>query len=96
MPELIYEGDELYSVDGVDNGIITENHFADRNIFIGKGAGALPTAAALLSDLSALTYNYKYEYKKKRQVNGSSISSDFFADVYIRSDRDPEIKTDRL
>jgi len=92
MPELVYEGDELYAVEGVDNGIITENHFADRNIFIGKGAGALPTAAALLSDLSALTYNYKYEYKKKRQANGSSISDDFFADVYIRSDREPEIR----
>ncbi len=91
MPELVYENDELFTVEGVDNGIVTENHFADRNIFIGKGAGALPTAAALLSDLSALTYNYKYEYKKKRQANGSSITDDFFAEVYVRSDRERDI-----
>jgi len=66
MPELIYKNNDLFTVDGVNNGIVTENYFADRNVFVGKGAGALPTAAAVLSDLSALSYRYKYEYKKKK------------------------------
>ncbi len=91
IPELIYESDELYMVDGVDNGIVTENYFSDRNIFIGKGAGAFPTAAAVLSDLSALTYNYKYEYKKKQQVNGIFAHNDFFVNIYLRFNRQSEI-----
>lgn len=91
IPELIYENDELFVVDGVDNGIVTENHFSDRNIFIGKGAGAFPTAAAVLSDLSALTYNYKYEYKKRQQVNGNFLDNDFFVNIYVRFNRDSEI-----
>lgn len=92
MPSLIDSKNELYFIDGVDNGIITENHFADRNIFVGKGAGALPTAAAVLSDLSALSYNYKYEYKKKKQMNQISLDNDFFIDIYIRFNRSYEIK----
>jgi homoserine dehydrogenase len=91
MPELIYENDELFTVDGVDNGIVTENYFADRNIFIGKGAGAVPTAAAVLSDLSALTYNYKYEYKKRQQVNGSFNDKNFFVNIYVRFNRNDDI-----
>ncbi|HSD63862.1 MAG TPA: homoserine dehydrogenase [Ignavibacteriaceae bacterium] len=91
LPEFIYANNELSTVDGVDNGIVTENYFADRNIFIGKGAGAVPTAAAVLSDLSALTYNYKYEYKKKLQANGTFHDMDFFIDIYLRFNRDTDI-----
>lgn len=91
IPELIYENDDLFVVDGVNNGIVTENYFADRNIFVGKGAGAFPTAAAVLSDLSAFTYDYKYEYKKRQQINNSFIDNDFFINVYVRFDRENEI-----
>lgn len=91
MPELIYENDELFVVDGINNGIVTENYFADRNIFIGKGAGAFPTAAAVLSDLSALSYDYKYEYKKKLQAKNVFIDNDFFINVYVRFNRTDEV-----
>jgi len=84
IPQLILEKSELYNIDGVDNGIVTENYFADKNIFVGKGAGAIPTAAAVLSDLSALSYDYKYEYKKNRQLNNHFIDNDFIAEVYVR------------
>ncbi len=92
MPELVYKNNELFVIDGVNNGIVTENYFADRNIFIGKGAGAFPTAAALLSDLSALTYEYKYEYKKKRQAGSSFIDNDFFVNIYVRFNRNDEVQ----
>jgi homoserine dehydrogenase len=92
MPELIYEDNELFAVDGVNNGIVTENYFADKNVFIGKGAGAFPTAAAVLSDLSALSYDYKYEYKKKHQVKNGHIDNNYFVNVYVRFDRHDEIQ----
>jgi homoserine dehydrogenase len=84
MPELVNETNELYAVDDVFNGIVTESSFADKNIFIGKGAGAFPTASAVLSDISALSYNYRYEYKKKNQIANEFIDNNFFVDVYVR------------
>ena len=78
MPELVNENNELYAVDDVFNGIVTESSFADKNIFIGKGAGAFPTASAVLSDISALSYNYRYEYKKKNQIANGFIDNNFF------------------
>jgi homoserine dehydrogenase len=89
MPELVNENNELYAVDDVFNGIVTESSFADKNIFIGKGAGAFPTASAVLSDISALSYNYRYEYKKKNQIVNGFIDNNFFVDIYIRS-ADPD------
>jgi len=91
LPELVYKEDELFIVDGVNNGIVTENYFADRNIFIGKGAGAFPTASAVLSDLSALSYDYKYEYKKTLQTNNNFIDNNFFVDIYLRFNRENDI-----
>lgn len=92
MPELIYENDELFAVDGVNYGIVTENYFADKNVFVGKGAGAFPTAAAVLSDLSALSYDYKYEYKKKQQARNGFIDDDYFVNAFVRFDRNNEVR----
>jgi homoserine dehydrogenase len=85
MPELVNENNELYGVDNVFNGIVTESSFADKNIFIGKGAGAFPTASAVLSDISALSYDYRYEYKKKNQITNGFIDNNFLVEVYVRS-----------
>lgn len=88
MPEFVKATNELYQVDGVFNGIVTENTFVNRNFFVGKGAGAFPTASAVLSDLSALSYNYKYEYKKRYQVPNFKFTNDFSVKVYIRYNSD--------
>jgi len=64
MPRFVSPDDKLFSVDDVFNGIKTRSVFSDSQFFSGKGAGAYPTASAVLSDLSALTYDYRYEYKK--------------------------------
>lgn len=64
LPKFIRNDDRLFNVDDVFNGIVTKTSFADEQFFVGKGAGAHPTASAVLSDISALTYDYRYEYKK--------------------------------
>ncbi len=84
LPEVIYPHNELFTVDGVYNGIVTESSFADKNTFIGKGAGAYPTASAVLSDISALSYDYKYEYKKKYQEISTFLDQDFYLNIYAR------------
>jgi homoserine dehydrogenase len=84
LPEVVYSHNELFTVDGVYNGIVTESSFADKNIFIGKGAGAYPTASAVLSDISALSYDYKYEYKKRYQNISTFLDQDFYLNIYAR------------
>jgi homoserine dehydrogenase len=61
LPQFVEANDELSNVSNEFNGLITESSFADKHFFKGKGAGAYPTAAAVLSDISALRYDYKYE-----------------------------------
>jgi homoserine dehydrogenase len=73
MPKFVAPHEKLYQVDDVFNGVITKTCFADTQFFVGKGAGAYPTASAVLSDISALSYNYRYEYKKLSQGHPFSI-----------------------
>ncbi|RZK51605.1 MAG: hypothetical protein EOO59_14795, partial [Hymenobacter sp.] len=67
LPTLVAPSHELSNVHDEFNGLVTQSGFADRQFFLGRGAGAFPTASAVLSDLSALTYGYRYEYKKLQQ-----------------------------
>ena len=69
LPKFVGSDDRLFHVDDVFNGVVTKTSFADEQFFVGKGAGAHPTASAVLSDISALTYDYKYEYKKIGREN---------------------------
>lgn len=90
-PHFISKNDELYNVDNAFNSIITESCFAEKNIFIGKGAGAFPTASAVLSDISALSYDYKYEYKKMHQLQNLNFSNDYSLEIYLRYSSNSEI-----
>ena len=67
LPQFVKESDDLFSVENEFNAVVTESSFADKHFFKGRGAGAFPTASAVLSDISALRYDYKYEYKKLYQ-----------------------------
>lgn len=84
FPKFITPSDKLYTINNEYNGIVIESIFAETQFFSGKGAGAYPTASAVLSDISALTYNYKYEYKKLLQNPAACISNDFLAEVFVR------------
>jgi homoserine dehydrogenase len=68
------------------NALTTESTFADAHFFKGKGAGAFPTASAVLSDISALGYNYKYEYKKIFHQTDTILSNDYYLKVFISTD----------
>src|SRR5436190_1071398 len=78
--------DDLFHVQNEFNALTTESTFADKHFFKGKGAGAFPTASAVLSDISALRYNYKYEYKKIYHQTDTQLSNDFYLKVFISVD----------
>lgn len=86
LPQFVTPKDDLYYVQNEFNAITTESTFADAHFFKGKGAGAFPTASAVLSDISALGYNYRYEYKKIHHQTDTELSNDYYLKVFISTD----------
>ncbi len=83
LPQFVKHDDHLAFVKNEYNGVVIESGFADKQFFYGKGAGSFPTASAVLSDISALRYQYKYEYKKLYHHQPHELSNDFFLRVYV-------------
>jgi homoserine dehydrogenase len=86
LPQFVKPDDHLAFVKNEYNGVVIESGFADKQFFYGKGAGSFPTASAVLSDISALRYQYKYEYKKLYHHKPHELSNDFFLRVYVSFD----------
>jgi homoserine dehydrogenase len=84
LPRFISSDKYLYNVDNEYNGVITEAAFADKQFFSGKGAGGHATGSAVLSDISANSYGYRYEYKKYQQGTVSNYSRNHLLEVYLR------------
>ncbi len=84
LPRFLDKKDPLFSVDGVFNGIRTKSCFSDVQFFVGKGAGAYPTASAVLSDISALSYDYRYEYKKQNRTDSLELDTEVLLEVFLR------------
>ena len=84
LPRFISSDKYLFNVDNEYNGVITEAAFADKQFFCGKGAGGHATGSAVLSDISANSYGYKYEYKKYQQGTVSNYTRDYRLEVYLR------------
>lgn len=83
LPQLVPATSLLYNVHNEYNGVVIESGLADEQFFYGKGAGGFPTASAVLSDLSALRYQYQYEYKKHYRRQRLLFSTDTYLRVYI-------------
>lgn len=84
IPKFISADSSFSKVNGVFNGVKVQTAFADKQFFSGRGAGSFPTASAVLSDISALNYNYQYEYKKIQQNEGFRLAEDFNLKVLFR------------
>jgi homoserine dehydrogenase len=87
-PEFVKENSFAYDVNYEFNAVTIEAAFSDRQVFKGKGAGSFPTASAVLSDISALQYDYGYEYRKK-ETTQLSYDGNFLTRIFISS-TDPE------
>lgn len=83
LPKFVKHDDLLAFIRNEFNGVVIESSFADKQFFYGKGAGSFPTASAVLSDISALRYGYKYEYKKLYHHTPCELTNDFYVKAYI-------------
>ncbi|PZQ98598.1 MAG: hypothetical protein DI539_29260, partial [Flavobacterium psychrophilum] len=73
----------LYAVRNEYNAVQVQSAFAEQQLFVGKGAGSYPTGSAVLSDISALTYDYRYEYKKLHQLHDLQFSNKLVVDAFV-------------
>lgn len=81
LPTFINSNDSLGLTNNEFNGVIVGSVLADKQFFYGKGAGRYPTSSAVLSDISAYNYGYKYEYKKG--LSESTLSYQKTSKFYI-------------
>ena len=84
LPKLVKKEDFLFNVENEYNGVSVQAAFADQQFFFGKGAGGHPTGAAVFSDISALRYDYRYEYKKSKIAEKVSFNNEEILRVYLR------------
>jgi homoserine dehydrogenase len=96
LPQFVLPSDHLSFVRNEYNGVVIESSFADKQFFYGKGAGSFPTASAVLSDISALRYDYRYEYKKLFHHEPSLLTNDYYLRVLLSFDDVSFIPKDRF
>jgi homoserine dehydrogenase len=96
LPQFINQDDHLAFVKNEYNGVVIESGFADKQFFYGKGAGSFPTASAVLSDIAALRYQYRYEYKKLYHHQPHTLSNEIYLRVYVSFDDLQLIPKDRF
>ncbi len=99
LPHFVSKENPLYFIYNENNAVEVEGAFSDKQLFTGKGAGSYPTGSAVLSDISALSYHYRYEFKKlqKAQKNNGTrklqLDTNFDLTVYIRYNAEEELTT---
>lgn len=84
MPEFVGPNKYIYSVDDEYNGVVIRGECYDRQFMFGKGAGSLPTASSILSDIMARQHGYCYEYKKMRFEQRPDYTTDIRLKIYVR------------
>lgn len=82
-PHFVDRTHPAFEVNNEFNAVIVQGLFSDRQLFLGKGAGSYPTASAVLSDISALQFDYRYEYRKTKSARSLNYSGDFYVNAYI-------------
>ena len=91
-PRFIKEQNQLFNVDNEFNGVIVEGKFSGEQFLQGRGAGSYPTGAAVLSDISALSHGYQYEFKKYAQKKAPIFTNDVLIEAYLRYNTAEDLK----
>ena len=85
MPTFIDQSSILAQTINEYNAVNLESAFSESQLLYGKGAGDKPTGSAVLSDISAIGYGYRYENKKfKKNLDGFTLSQNHELKVYVR------------
>ncbi len=91
-PQFVNEDNYIFNVEEEYNGVVIEGEFYDKQFMFGKGAGGHPTGSAVLSDITAISHSYRYEYKKRKYFTVPETSRDVLLQVYVRYDREQDLQ----
>ncbi len=86
IPQLLTADKYIYGVDDEFNGVVIKGLCYDKQFMFGRGAGGFPTGSAILSDITASQYDYRYEYKKRHTHAGNlpEFTNDVSFRIYYR------------
>lgn len=93
IPQLLTRDKYIYGVDDEFNGVVIKGLCYDKQFMFGRGAGGFPTGSAILSDITASQYDYRYEYKKRHgHSNGlPEYTDDVHFRIYYRYNRPEDL-----
>ena len=77
-PRMVRSDNPLYNVEDVFNGILVEGNMLGKAMFYGRGAGKLPTASAVVSDIIDIAANLG---KAARPVEWQVATTDDMANI---------------
>lgn len=86
MPHLLSKQKYIYSVEDEFNGVVIKGLFYYKQFMFGQGAGGFPTGSAVLSDITAQLYDYRYQYKKLESPHQLHFTNDYKVRIYYRYD----------
>lgn len=86
MPHLLSKQKYIYSVEDEFNGVVVKGLFYYKQFMFGQGAGGFPTGSAVLSDITAQLYDYRYQYKKLQSPHQLHFTNDYKVRIYYRYD----------
>lgn len=90
-PQLIPNKEAITSIEFENNAVEINAEFAHQQLLQGKGAGSIPTASAVLSDVVSLLKDYTYRYTKAK-ANASEFNPEQLIKVYISSYNREDLK----
>ncbi|WP_066630182.1 homoserine dehydrogenase [Labilibacter marinus] len=91
LPRLVMKDKYIYNVEDEFNGVVIQGLAYDKQFMFGKGAGGHPTGSAVLSDITAIAHDYKYEYKKKNYYQKLSYEQTGEIEIYLRYKNDADL-----
>jgi homoserine dehydrogenase len=83
LPHFVPNSHALSHVRNEYNGVLLSSTLSDQQFMVGKGAGRYPTSSAVLSDISSLRYQYKYEYRKSKSNTTYHLENNFTIKLYV-------------
>ena len=86
LPTFVGKESQLYNVNNEFNGVLIGSKLADEHFLYGNGAGRFPSFPAVLSDIGALCYDFRCEYKKSKSSVKLALKNNTFLKVYVSFD----------
>ncbi|WP_413532014.1 homoserine dehydrogenase [Empedobacter brevis] len=83
LPTFVDLNKTIALVNNEYNGVLIGSSLSDEQFLYGKGAGRFPTSSAVLSDISALRYDYKYSIRKYENKEEGTFNETGKKRIYI-------------